>query len=420
MTNIDEKINRLLTKEQQEWLKTNYELFPREETAHKLNISRTFLSRIVNKWGIQKRGRMNTRKKLSIEQEAWLKENYAIIKTKEICSKLKISNTTLFVNLRRLNIPIRRGSKEIELNDEEVVWLRQNYGKMHTRDICSFLDISYASIYNLLDKYNIPTLHKRKKIKLNPEEEQWFKENYSKKGNQEIAKVLNISHKTIYFLAKIFGLKCDTKLSKKNIEFIKNNYYEMGANRIAEHFRVKPVTILNIAKKFELKTKKKTDKWNKLDKEKLLQLLDSGISFNEIVKVFPDKKLNGILLYAAKWNRKNQFKDFCDLNEPIVLKYCEYKLKKCLDSTVNRELDADITIEDLMELMLSQKWICHYSGILMTMNSGDFSVSIDRIDSNKGYLKGNIVLCCSIINQMKLDLNKETFINTCKAIANHC
>lgn len=49
---------------------------------------------------------------------------------------------------------------------------------------------------------------------------------------------------------------------------------------------------------------------------------------------------------------------------------------------------------------------------------GDFidGLGLDRIDSNKDYSIDNITPCCTICNRMKLDLDKETFINKIKQI----
>lgn len=44
---------------------------------------------------------------------------------------------------------------------------------------------------------------------------------------------------------------------------------------------------------------------------------------------------------------------------------------------------------------------------------------IDRIDSNKGYLKNNCRSCCSICNMMKLDHKEEFFISHINKIISH-
>lgn len=41
---------------------------------------------------------------------------------------------------------------------------------------------------------------------------------------------------------------------------------------------------------------------------------------------------------------------------------------------------------------------------------------IDRLDSTKGYIDGNIVPCCMTCNKMKSDLSKRDFVNAIKKI----
>ena len=44
------------------------------------------------------------------------------------------------------------------------------------------------------------------------------------------------------------------------------------------------------------------------------------------------------------------------------------------------------------------------------------TISIERIDSNKGYTKDNVVLVAGIVNSMKNDLSQDEFIKTINLI----
>ena len=44
------------------------------------------------------------------------------------------------------------------------------------------------------------------------------------------------------------------------------------------------------------------------------------------------------------------------------------------------------------------------------------NLSVDRIDSAKGYSKDNVQLVCMAANQMKNDLSMEEFINMCASV----
>jgi len=64
--------------------------------------------------------------------------------------------------------------------------------------------------------------------------------------------------------------------------------------------------------------------------------------------------------------------------------------------------------------------ICHYTEEpLVTEVGHPNTISIDRIDSSKAYSPDNVVLCCSMVNQMKSTFSKAEFIETCKKIARH-
>lgn len=83
-------------------------------------------------------------------------------------------------------------------------------------------------------------------------------------------------------------------------------------------------------------------------------------------------------------------------------------------------LCVDIDREYLYDLWDKQNGKCAISGMDMTYisNCGRIptNVSVDRIDSAKGYIKGNVQLVCMAVNQMKSDLDMQTLLTFCEAI----
>ncbi len=62
--------------------------------------------------------------------------------------------------------------------------------------------------------------------------------------------------------------------------------------------------------------------------------------------------------------------------------------------------------------------ICFYSGVELTTEKRlPNTISLDRLDSSKGYTKKNVVFCTATINKMKWSLNSEDFIEICKRIS---
>ena len=79
--------------------------------------------------------------------------------------------------------------------------------------------------------------------------------------------------------------------------------------------------------------------------------------------------------------------------------------------------DFNLTLEDLETQYRFQDGRCAYSGIPLEVCPGDNMISIDRIDSTKGYTYDNIQFSTYQINLMKRDIPHETFIKLCKLVA---
>ena len=129
----------------------------------------------------------------------------------------------------------------------------------------------------------------------------------------------------------------------------------------------------------------------------------------------------GGINYSLRANAKN-------LNIKEIKEACEYahSLGKKVYVTVNIIFHNEDTIglvEYLKELWLKQQGKCAISNIDMTyiFNCGRVptNVSIDRIDSTKGYTINNIQLVCMACNQMKSDLSEYKLYEFCKAIVNN-
>lgn len=86
----------------------------------------------------------------------------------------------------------------------------------------------------------------------------------------------------------------------------------------------------------------------------------------------------------------------------------------------------DITIEYLWDLFIKQEQKCVISGLPLYFNTkvGSLSqngfqqrtASLDRIDSTKGYVKGNVQWVDKYVNRMMTDFPKEKFLGLVKTI----
>lgn len=109
--------------------------------------------------------------------------------------------------------------------------------------------------------------------------------------------------------------------------------------------------------------------------------------------------------------------------KPVKQDPFRYYLKVC--KLRKDKFEVSIDIPYLKEIWNNQKGLCNYTGIVLVLSthtSGKsdkrFAASIDRIDSSKGYIKGNIQFVSSCINLMKNDLTHEQTIEFINIIKN--
>lgn len=91
-------------------------------------------------------------------------------------------------------------------------------------------------------------------------------------------------------------------------------------------------------------------------------------------------------------------------------------------SAIDRGLDFDISIEYLWELFLEQDRKCALTGWEIYFpqsykENKNKTASPDRIDSSKGYVKGNIQWVHQDINYLKSNTDNNYFIKICQAVA---
>ena len=72
-----------------------------------------------------------------------------------------------------------------------------------------------------------------------------------------------------------------------------------------------------------------------------------------------------------------------------------------------RGIAFTISIEDFVALWGKP---CSYCGDKIE------TIGIDRVDNKKGYVKRNIVPCCTLCNSMKSNIGEKVFLEQCKKI----
>ena len=91
-----------------------------------------------------------------------------------------------------------------------------------------------------------------------------------------------------------------------------------------------------------------------------------------------------------------------------------------------RKLIFNITPDYAWDIFIKQNRKCALSGMPIGFAktkkghaTGETTASLDRIDSSKGYLEGNVQWLYKWINRMKSDYSQEEFINLCRKVVKY-
>jgi hypothetical protein len=86
--------------------------------------------------------------------------------------------------------------------------------------------------------------------------------------------------------------------------------------------------------------------------------------------------------------------------------------------------DDGVTVDYLLGIYHAQNGECFWSGETMTMERGlneenavTWSLcTIDRINNNIGYVRGNLRMACDGVNRMRSNMSDAKFASLCKKI----
>jgi hypothetical protein len=213
-------------------------------------------------------------------------------------------------------------------------------------------------------------------------------------------------------------------------EYINN---QKSSYTIAEEFGTSHDVVLDKLKKYNISIRSNS-RLGRLNKHssKTRNPVCTGDRFGKLTAV---KKLNG---------RCEEWDCLCDCGKHIVVKatnlkkrvkscgclkaikfegyegisgnlFCRYRL-----GAKTRDIIFDITPKDMWDKFVSQEGKCIISGVSIFLNktvSSDRTASLDRIDSNVGYVLSNIQWVHKLVNTMKWNISCDQFIEWCKIIA---
>lgn len=144
-------------------------------------------------------------------------------------------------------------------------------------------------------------------------------------------------------------------------------------------------------------------------------MIKNCISCNTVFETDINKKVSCSRACSQKWRRDNVYGD------KYTIKHRGTSPRNFLLSLSKKKFERrDLDIEFLLYLYSKQKGLCAISGVEMTHLTGagrvPTNISIDRIDSNKGYTQDNVQLVCRQVNIMKAELSLEDLKRWCSNI----
>jgi hypothetical protein len=137
------------------------------------------------------------------------------------------------------------------------------------------------------------------------------------------------------------------------------------------------------------------------------------------------KKIQKILKHRGVEFRKKS----CYLSGPENPRFTGHEeiqgtyLASVKNKAKSRGLEFSVTNQYLWNLFLEQDRKCAYSGLKIFFArtnlehiNGDYTASLDRIDSSKGYIEGNVQWLHKRVNIMKGNMEQQEFLDFCEAI----
>ncbi len=252
---------------------------------------------------------------------------------------------------------------------------------------------------------------------------------------QQIAKELETTPHQLRKAIKSLGLKRRGIRPKRKMgmhviyaDKIRSLYVEQHKNHeeIANELnisvnQVKYVMARNKISRLEVWYKK----WTEEEDASMLKMLDEGMDIDSVSKILNrsdeaiinrvTRALGKTDTYPEVCKRRNKNRNEAyDLPEVINKKLHPARIK-CQKRGMTFKIDQKF----ILDLFKKQDGKCFYTGETLSYkpNTENF-FSIDRLDSSKGYIDGNIVLCVSDVNYMKTDLELDRFIKLCHLISN--
>ena len=122
----------------------------------------------------------------------------------------------------------------------------------------------------------------------------------------------------------------------------------------------------------------------------------------------------GCDLVTLKGQQKPNYKK--ELHHPIFAD----RIDRWKRGAARRSYLFELTEADLERLWTKQQGRCFYTGNKLSLIKNDpYTISLERMDSNKPYTIENCVFIGTIVNRIKMQYSKEVFFNVCRDVVKY-
>lgn len=422
---------RFWTEDEDKWLVEYYPKIGINECARLLQRSKNAVR------GRSKKLHVRQLREWTKEEDDYLKENF--YKGFRECMK-ELNRTESAVRARAHNLGVTK--KTNPWDESEIEYLKMNFKTLSYEQIANDLNRKFKQV---IYKASMLDLHKH--AKWTEKEEIFLLENYEKFKNKELGDILNRSEDCIY--AKYYELtngkrKKMPRFKQSEVERIVELYNSgvspenMEAELKIDQGRIKKLlNNLGICRdRFEARSVEsnalyKDKKFGKLTVIKFLEIKDDHTwwkcqcdcgNFIEVrgyVLTSESTQSCGCIKQAKPWEQPT----WQGHGEISAVKWRSFQNNAACKAYENKRV-FDITIEYAWEIFLKQERKCALTGIplefeidLDTIEIG--TASLDRINSDLGYICGNIQWVHKRMNSMKLELTDECFIRWCNKVSEY-
>jgi biotin operon repressor len=223
-----------------------------------------------------------------------------------------------------------------------------------------------------------------------------------------------------YMATKIFTKELD--------EILISNYDNYSIKELALQLKVCRVSIWKRAKELGLSKKRKVQiKYHGYTKHIIEKIKDFGFDVLEIKnkKWLIVKCPNCTNSFKSTYERlKSRHTQSCGCLKGKKKRQGTKNISKTfftrlLDGANKRNIEVNISIDDLENLIIKQNFKCFYTGWDISIGYqaiNKITASVDRIDSSKPYILNNICFVHKDINRIKQHYSIDYFKQLCKAV----